>query len=61
MSTPNCKTCRFGSTLVVGNQIYYGCTLPYEKKIECAFNVYCYYAPIEDCIIPPVPKENNND
>ena len=58
MAAPNCKTCRFGSTLVVGNQIYYTCTLHYEKKLECAFNGYCYYGPIEDAIIPFEPKEN---
>lgn len=56
-----CETCYFSKTFVVNNETLYDCTLDTVKEINCIFGGFCYYAPIEDAIIPPAPKENNND
>jgi hypothetical protein len=54
-----CETCYFSKTFVVNNETLYDCTLDTVKELTCFFEGFCYYAPIEDFIIPLVPKENN--
>ena len=53
-----CETCYFSKTFVVGNETLFDCTLDTIKELNCAFEGFAYYAPIEDFIIPPVPKED---
>lgn len=59
MTKPGCETCCFSKTFVVNNETLYDCTLDTIKEINCIFDGFSYYAPIEDMIIPPLPKEGN--
>lgn len=60
MNNPNCATCWFGRTVTVHGDTYYECEQSFLEKAECIMGVYSHYISIEDAILSPRPKEDED-